>query len=237
MLNLCLCDDDTSFADTLHHLLKKSFTDIDVVRICGSVQAMLAAAADGMTADIFLLDIRFRDEGQDGIGLARQLRARFPNAQIIFISNYPDYISDVYEVEHCYFVLKNQLELYLPAAINRARQNLNVEKKQLMLNTGHGKKSAVPLSEILYFERKKRTTEVVLATGVLYTSTALPKLLCTEEGGGFVRCHNSFIVNLRHVRTLLRTELVLEGGNIVPVSRYYRNAVQQQFAQFMCSQL
>ena len=44
-----------------------------------------------------------------GIDAAKQINLIQPSAQIIFISSYLEYFSDVYETEHLYFVLKSQM--------------------------------------------------------------------------------------------------------------------------------
>lgn len=44
----------------------------------------------------------------------------------------------------------------------------------------------------------------------------------------FIRCHNSYIVNLKYVSVLSRTTLTIEQRKI-PVSRQYSKAVRKAF--------
>lgn len=51
----------------------------------------------------------------------------------------------------------------------------------------------------------------------------------------FVSCHRSYIVNLRYVRTVNRTELTLDDGSEVLVSRRLYGEVCRAFAAYYTS--
>lgn len=52
-----------------------------------------------------------------------------------------------------------------------------------------------------------------------YISEKLSDIETKLENSGFVRCHISYLCNLAYVQELRRTELVLQGGQRVPISR------------------
>jgi DNA-binding LytR/AlgR family response regulator len=86
----------------------------------------------------------------------------------------------------------------------------------------------VPYAEILYFEAREK--KIFLSTryaeqSFYSTLEALEKQLPPA----YLRCHKSFIVNLRAVTKASAPEhlLVLSGGARVPVSRSYRAAVRE----------
>ena len=48
------------------------------------------------------------------------------------------------------------------------------------------------------------------------------------EGGGFLRCHKSYLVQERYVRSWKENALWLEDGTEIPISRTYEKAVNRR---------
>ncbi|MDE7297661.1 MAG: LytTR family transcriptional regulator, partial [Lachnospiraceae bacterium] len=51
-------------------------------------------------------------------------------------------------------------------------------------------------------------------------------------GEPFLQCHRCCLVNLRHVREIRKTEIVMEQGMSVPVSRRMYEAVSRAFVRY-----
>ena len=46
---------------------------------------------------------------------------------------------------------------------------------------------------------------------------------------GFVQCHRSYLVNLRHISAIVRAEIVMDDGTRLPISRRMQKEVNQAF--------
>lgn len=98
-----ICDDDALFASSLCAKVQQLFPSSFQISVFHSIRT-LQAAAEKTPPNIALLDIQL---GQDnGISLAKQLFPSPSQTQVIFITGYIEYCSDVYETEHIYFLLK-----------------------------------------------------------------------------------------------------------------------------------
>ena len=65
-----------------------------------------------------------------------------------------------------------------------------------------------------------RVRAIHFATGeVMQIDMTLAAIFDELPGDLFAYCHRSVVVNLRHVRTVSPTELVLDDGTTLPVSR------------------
>ncbi len=49
---------------------------------------------------------------------------------------------------------------------------------------------------------------------------------------GFARCHRSYLVNLRYVSRLTRSEVILDDGRALPLSRSMSDAVRKSFIDY-----
>lgn len=52
-------------------------------------------------------------------------------------------------------------------------------------------------------------------------------------GGGFAKCHNSFLVNFRRVEEIGRTSLRLRSGEEFPMGRRFYRDFQTAFVRFI----
>lgn len=95
----------------------------------------------------------------------------------------------------------------------------------LQLNL-RGQKVFLNQNQIIYMERRQRTTYLYTEEGKLATSEKLDDLLNRMQKNLFVRCHVSFAVNLQYVKSFARTEVGLKNGESVPVSRKYYKSVR-----------
>ena len=103
MYTIYICDDDALFASSLCAKVQQLFPGSFQISVFHSIRT-LQAAAEKTPPNIALLDIQL---GQDnGISLAKQLFPSPSQTQVIFITGYVEYCSDVYETEHIYFLLK-----------------------------------------------------------------------------------------------------------------------------------
>ena len=50
-----------------------------------------------------------------------------------------------------------------------------------------------------------------------------------EESRGFIRCHQSYWVNLSRVRCIRDGAFVMESGGCVPISRTYQHPAREAF--------
>ena len=53
-----------------------------------------------------------------------------------------------------------------------------------------------------------------------------------EYGEGFVRCHRSYLVNLAYISRLSKTEVILDGGERLPLSRGAARQVHRAFVLY-----
>lgn len=190
--------------------------------------------------EIFDLDILFLDViiGEDnGLDIAKTMADMNCKTTIIFMTNYMQYCSKVYEVEHGFFGLKKDLEKYLPTIMEKElhRKN-NVERERIALMV-KGRKIILMLKDILYLEREKRSTQAVCIEETVRTSSCLAELQKQLEKTYFVRCHNSYIVNMTYVKEYCRNELILSNGQQIPVSRSYLNDVRKSIARWLGEEL
>lgn len=93
----------------------------------------------------------------------------------------------------------------------------------------------LPIQNILYCERSRRTTTLVTAEEKIRTnkewSTICEELNCGKEE--FFRCHNSFVIHFSEVKEYRVQEFLMKNGDLVPISRAYQKQIKQDFAAWL----
>lgn len=216
-MKLVICDDDPADIDYVTGLVgewkRQTGTGVEILSF-PSAEALLFAWEENRDMDILLLDIEMGE--MSGVKLARRLRRDGAQMQIVFITGYMDYIAEGYDVEALHYLLKPVTGERLGQVLNRAMERIRTREHMLWLTLQDG---VVRLSvyEIRYLEVMRNYT-TVHGTEDYSVKRSLNDLE-SELDESFYRIHRSFIVNLRFVKRITRTEVILKDGTALPLSR------------------
>lgn len=231
MFTIAICDDIPQHSQQLKALLLTQTEYKVEVTSFQTPAELLAIVRAGQTFDIFFLDIELGSES--GISLAAELGSLAPRAQIIFVTANLINAVDVGEATHIYFLLKPVDHVRLIKALNRAAGMLYANMDRRLIIPVRGCEDAILSSgSILYCERSKRTTTIVLHNETCYTAANLDALEQQLPQHLFARPHNSFLVNLAHVTKLERCAVHMDNGEILSVSNQRRAAFRDAFSAY-----
>ena len=175
----------------------------------------------GRACDLYLLDVLM--PGKSGIQGAADLLKLYADPVIIFITSSLESAVDSYRVCASGFLLKPVRWVDFEETMDRVcRQRLFLPQASLSVIVNR-----VPVERISHFENQLHKAYATLTDGsVVPLSQKLSSILeSVAEQEIFLRCHQSYIVNLAHVRTLEDTFFRMEDGTSVPISRaFYKEA-------------
>lgn len=177
--------------------------------------------------DILLLDIEMKN--MNGVELAAKVRRDNRQMQIVFITGYMEYIQEGYEVEALHYLLKPICAEKLFPVLDRAVERLKTAGAALLLSY-KGELVRIPFYEIRYLEVQKNYVTVHGKEDyeVKLTLSELEK----ELDEGFFRTGRSYIVNLKFVRRITKTEVLLEDGSSIPLSRGMYDKINQAMIRY-----
>lgn len=213
-----ICDDSEADREALRRLVQQwgeCRSHTVQIREFSSAESFLFRYAEERDFDLLLLDIEMG--AMDGVSLARKLRRDNESVQILFITGYDDYLSQGYEVSAVHYLMKPVPQEALFAALDRGARALGKQERAVILSVD-GEQTRVPVSEIEYVESFSHWVEIVTARGRFQVKQTIRQ---TEQelGSGFVRCHRSYLAGLRHIARLSKTEVILDSGKALPLSR------------------
>lgn len=215
--HIAICDDEETASAYIDGLTRQWAAGAGrQVRIdtFTSAEAFFFHYAEHKDYDILLLDIEMGK--MNGVELAKTVRSGNKEVQIVFITGYLDYIADGYEVEALHYLMKPVGLEKLSEVLDRAAKKLKRNEKALLLEI-QDEVARVPLYEIRYLEVQKNY--VTIHAGEDYRVKKSLGSLEKELDDGFFRIGRSFLVNLRFVRRISKTEVTLKDKTVLPLSR------------------
>lgn len=181
------------------------------------------AAADGAS---LAGDCSAADTSPTAIDAVRRLMLAQRGVQVIYVTGYDQYHTRAYETEHACFLVKpvddGELAFALRRALDRAARG---RMEPLRIRCGFEERIVDP-RDIVYIESERRVLNIYTVAEAIRTYGKLADL----EGSlpaDFVRCHKSFLVNMRYIKVIGQGELRLAQGESVPVSQSRRRQTQE----------
>ena len=217
-LKIAICDDDAAYRAYLFELVTawaKKNRHFAEIRQYGQAGAFLFDYAQEKDFDILLLDVEM--PGISGIELAKEVRRENAGVQIVFITGYYEYFSDGFDVSALHYLIKPVEAAKLCPVLDKAVGNLASRQRSVLVTTSE-ESVKVSLADILYVESDKVYVIVHTAKEAYRSRITLAKF-CEQLDGTFFKVHRSYMVGLKHVKKITRTEITMTNGDVVPISR------------------
>lgn len=226
-----IVEDDVHYLELLKRKLDDYKQEEDEIRCYSNSQSFnYDITNQKLEFDILLLDIELGKE--NGIDLALKVNEITPYTQIIYITAYMQYVSDVYQSKHTYFIDKEKLDKYFPQAIKKAKENINHLKSQYLYISWNKQKNEVYQKDIIYIERKSRVSYIYTKKEVYKTSLKINDLILLLNDT-FCLCHKSFIVHMDYINDITNNGVQLNNNQIIPISRSQKEIFKKLYNRYL----
>ena len=241
---IAICDDNKKDIENLNALLEELQMKIAIddeisinISNFNSSKMLLDACRHGTTFDLLLLDIEMPEVS--GMDIAKHLRLHDDfDTQIAFISSYPEYMKDSFDVEAFSFLIKPITYEQLESLWNRLMQkNLREKMIKIIVKDSNGYEF-INTKDILYIITSSEFRSYV----EIHLYKDKTESLCIAQGTinsfqeslsrfNFVQCYKSILVNLEHIQFINGYEITLINKKIIPLSRKYKPNLQKLYAE------
>lgn len=228
-MRIAVCDDEEAQRKLIANYLQEWSAGrkkpVEVMTFSGG-EDFLFQWEDDKGFDLLVLDIEMG--AVNGVELAQKVREENEEIPILFITGYDTYMARGYEVAAIQYLLKPMYKDKLFAVMDKLLKGKKPEEK-LTFQTEEGMLLINP-SEIWFGEASGHYCILHTAKGeyqVRHSITDFGKMIDGRKE--FVRCHRSFFVNLMHISAITKTEIVMDDGERLPISRSAAKAVNEAF--------
>lgn len=237
MIRIYLCDDNPGilarYQRQISEICLKSKELITIKTTSSAAQLTFELAENPNVADILFLDIELGKE--NGLVLAKNLRNLQYRGEIIFLSTYSQYIFNCFDVSPFYYIIKGQLsKSKFSEIVTNAIALASQKNRDVFCFERKGNKTQIPIRDISHFTVNSRIITVFYNTDESFDFyCSINDLLDQLSSQEFVKCHRSFIVNLKYITTIKNRSVYLKNGVTIPVSKSCIQPLKLAFSQFL----
>lgn len=183
---------------------------------------------DGYVFDILFLSI---SQGINcGISLARRLRNAAYKGAIVFLSPTAEFAYDSYEVNASGYLLNPTTMDKIHSVMSHIRMEMD---RDVYLIYKRGQAIRIPYEEIIYIESDNSRCTLHRIGGNTYTVykslTAIQKEL---DDSRFLRCHQSFLINMHHVKEAQSYFEMINGDKVMIRQRQLKQ-VRESYLEYI----
>ena len=225
-MKIVICDDMQEDLDLISTYIMKCANDLNIEIECNSYMDgndLLNNINDEL--DVVFLDIDMPKP--NGIDIANTLNEKFPELNIVFITNHSNLVFDVIKFRPLGFVRKNKIEDEMKQALIRVQNeiyNNSVVFQNLMV---------IKMNDILYMESKGHNIEIHTKEKVQTVRATMSEYEQKLKPYGFVRIHKGFIVNMKFICRINGRIVKLDNGIELISGGNYNKNVREAYAKFI----
>lgn len=248
-LRAAVCDDQPEVLGSM----KKLLLDTELVHSVTCYNNIRELRDELKEVDILILDIGYEfdgnvaedDIGKNGIDFACELKQDYPFLQIVYMAEHDErYAQTIFfsPVQPAGFLFKPVNAEYMYKLLLVAIERLKNESGERLVVSGKSR-HIFTLSEVLYLESKAHITKIHTVSGVVYECRDKLSDLEKQVHDKFVRCHQSYLVNLQHVDYLgkdntekseiKRDILILDSQEIIVISKKRYADTKQRIRKYL----
>ena len=215
-MNLVIFEDNNYIARKIELYILKHFGDfISEILVSDSLFHVLETANNSGSHGIYLLDILIYEK-DEGIQAAREIHRINPRNSIIFMTQFPEKI--LYNTESklnaVNFIIKRP-HTFLKELKHTLQHIILCETADTLLIYGDSySEIRITIQDIFYIETipKSHKIRIVHARGCFELRLSLNEIV-KHLNNRFVRCHNSYIVNLDKIESINHKNRMLHLSN------------------------
>jgi len=242
IIKAILVDDEKNGRENLRGLLQQYCPEVSLFAEAQNALQAIDLIQEHQP-DLVFLDIEM--PGGNGFKVLEFFKQ--PQFSVIFVTAYDHYAIQAIRFSALDYILKPIDVLLLKSAVNRFVEQKSTEDKRLeqFLKNEHravgNKRIALPTADkidyieincIIKCQGEANYTRFYLTSGVEYlVSKSLVEYEEILSGFGFIRTHKSFVVNVSHIVSFVKTDggyLLMSDKSTVPVSRRKKDSILKE---------
>lgn len=232
-MKILICDDDPLFVDffksKLDQIAPKLVKKYSIQCISNPLDI---AQIEFKEIDIAFLDI---DMGAlNGISLAHKIRSVCSGTILIFVTNYIEYSLEGYEVQAFRYLLKSEINKKLCLYFSQAVKAYEKERTYLRFCSENNEIDVLP-SNLVYIETEQRHLKLHLindSRDTFLINMTMQNLQDLLQDKGFLRIHQSYIVNMAYIQKIQSVGVWLNGGVKLPISARNYNKIKKLYLEW-----
>ena len=224
-----LCDDDKYITEEIKKLLLEYAKDNRITIDIDEFESGEELLNSEKNYDIIVLDYQLGST--NGLTVAKELRKRNVLSSIIFLTSYPNFMIDAFEVNTFRFLLKPIDKSKFFKAIDDYIKIVDANYPITIIQNKELKK--INSNEICYIEADGKYSNIHLSDKIMHCSKTLAGVTKLLPAYCSVKTHRAFVVNLHYIKSYSSDTVYLSNGESAILSKNYQKSFQTSYMNFL----
>ena len=232
MYKIAVCDDEEAVSAQVKELITEWNPSVDVVCFSSGEELL----ENYQSYEAVFLDIDMA--GMNGIETGKAIRKKDKDTKIVYLTAYRDYVSGAFGVHAFQYLLKPVNKKAIWNVLEEIFRYTKAAEKKIILDfhTVDGS-LCLPVERIYFFEYENRKIRIVTDEEQYYMSDKIGNVAKRMAEFGFSMPHQSFVVNMFHVKNVKNQQIFLDNGMEIPLSQKKQKIWKQELMEYLSRRL
>ena len=232
MYKIAVCDDEEAVSAQVKELITEWNPSVDVVCFSSGEELL----ENYQSYEAVFLDIDMA--GMNGIETGKAIRKMDKDTKIVYLTAYRDYVSGAFGVHAFQYLLKPVNKKAIWNVLEEIFRYTKAAEKKIILDfhTVDGS-LCLPVERIYFFEYENRKIRIVTDEEQYYMADKIGNVAKRMDEFGFSMPHQSFVVNMFHVKNVKNQQIFLDNGMEIPLSQKKQKIWKQELMEYLSRRL
>lgn len=237
MINVAICDDEEAIVNSYRERIKALFDykHIEVKISTYTDGNRLIEACRKQEINLVFLDIEMPTIS--GFEVAETINKINEDTIIIFVTSEEQLVFRSLRYSPFRFLRKNYFAAELNEAIISVLDLYMKRNKTQLFTSIDGELVVINIRDIKYIESNKHKVTIYSKDKELVSKVKISELEENLKEYGFIRVHIGYLVNMKYIFSVERTDILLADRTRVPMSRHRVEQVKTEFQKYIRSDM
>lgn len=234
MIRIAVVDDNSNSINTCKEIIiSMGINDFDIIDSYETGEVFLnEVLVKNVQYDIVILDIDM--PGINGFEVAKTMKKHEIETLIMFYTLHEQYVFRSFEFQPFRYIRKEFADKELPFALKQAVAKIRSQNRRTISINTELEVHIVEISKIEAIEYYKNYVEIFIAKGTFYkTRKTLREMFDEIDDAAFIYVNKGAVVNLRYVKSVTPTDVILRSDKAIPISRRRYPEVKKHFYKYI----
>lgn len=214
-MNIAICDDDNVIRNLVKRECINYYEDKDIdykLYTYGSGEELTVSNND---IDLIFLDMEMG--GMNGIEVAKLLRKKRPDIEIVYLTSHTEYMQQAFEVRACRYLIKNKDMKNITCVLDQIHKEISNNRDIIIKSDGRN--HIVKENSIFYIKALGDYSVVYLENSQIISGFTLKEWTSKLSVNKCYQVHKSYIVFFSWIKSYDNKGIALEDGSVIPIAR------------------